>query len=141
MAATNWHDCTMAMGCTLGVFQATNLVLRHPHLFRELVAFSGHHDLTLKVEHFGDLLDGYSSDDPYFHTPTHFLSGVDAGWRLDRRREVDIVLVIGDADPFLDNNRALSRLLHGRGVHHQFHVWNGRAHRPGAWQKMAALYV
>jgi esterase/lipase superfamily enzyme len=50
MAWNNPHDCTMAMGCSLGAFQAASLVLRHPHLFRKLVALSGRYDLTMKVE-------------------------------------------------------------------------------------------
>ncbi len=101
----------------------------------------GRYDLTLRVEQFDDLPDGSYGDDVYFHTPKHFLPGLSPGWRLGRLHQVDILLVIGEADPFHDNNGALSRLLHERGVRHQLHVWNGRAHRAGAWQEMAALYV
>ena len=49
MAWINPHDCTIAMGCSLGAFQAADLVFRHPHLFRKLVAFSGRYDLTMTV--------------------------------------------------------------------------------------------
>ncbi|PDT37885.1 esterase [Rhizobium sp. M10] len=141
MAAKNSHDCTIVHGCSLGAFQAASLVFRHPHLFRKLVAFSGRYDLTMKVESFGDLFDGYYDDSVYFHTPTHFLPGLGADWRLDRLREIDIVLTIGDADPFLDNNRYLSRLLGEKNIRHQLHVWDGRAHRAGAWRRMAPLYI
>jgi esterase/lipase superfamily enzyme len=131
----------MAMGCSLGAFQATSLVLRHPHLFRKLVALSGRFDLTMKVESFGDLFDGYYADDIYFHTPTHFLPGLACAWRLDKLRQLDIVLAVGQEDPFLDNNRHFSRLLGEKGIRHQLHFWDGRAHRAGAWREMAALYV
>jgi esterase/lipase superfamily enzyme len=141
MAAHNPHDTVMAMGCSLGAFQAASLVFRHPHLFRKLVALSGRYDLTMTVEHFGDLFDGHYDDDIYFHTPSHFLPGLTDVWRLDRLRGLDIVLAIGKADPFLDNNLHLSRLLADKGVPHQLHFWDGRAHRAGAWRKMAALYV
>lgn len=141
MAWMNSHDCTMAMGCSLGAFQAASLVFRHPHLFRKLAAFSGRYDLTLQVEHFGDLLDGYYGDDVYFHTPTHFLPNLDGGWQLDRLRAIDIVLTIGRDDPFIDNNRHLSQLLARKHVGHHMHVWDGRAHRGSAWRAMAALYV
>jgi esterase/lipase superfamily enzyme len=67
-SGTNSHDCTMAMGCSLGAFQAASLVFRHPHLFHKLVAFSRRYDLTMKVECFEDLFDGYYGDDIYFHT-------------------------------------------------------------------------
>jgi esterase/lipase superfamily enzyme len=141
MAAKNPHDCTIAQGCSLGAYQAASLVFRHPHLFRKLVAFSGRYDLTLTVESFGDLLEGYYDDAVYFHTPSHFLPGLSGDWRLDRLRQVEIVLTIGNADPFLDNNRHLSRVLAEKGVGHQMHVWDGRAHRAGAWRRMAALYI
>jgi esterase/lipase superfamily enzyme len=141
MASTNSHDCTMAMGCSLGAFQAASLVFRHPQLFRKLVALSGRYDLTMKVECFGDLFDGYYGDDIYFHTPTHFLPGLTCEWRLQQLRRLDIVLAVGKADPFLDSNRELSRLLDEKSVRHQLHFWEGRAHRAGAWREMAALYI
>jgi esterase/lipase superfamily enzyme len=141
MAWNNPHECTMAMGCSLGAFQAASLSLRHPRLFRKLVAFSGRYDLTMKVEGFDDLFDGYYGDDVYFHTPMHFLPGLACPRRLEELRQLDIVLAVGEADPFLGNNRHLSRLLDEKCVRHHLHVWDGRAHRAGAWRKMAALYV
>ncbi len=141
MAWTNPHDCTMAMGCSLGAFQAASLAFRHPHLFRKLVAFSGRYDLTMRAEGFDDLFEGYYGDDVYYHTPVHFLPGLARGWRLESLRQMDIVLAVGKDDPFLEINRHLGRLLTEKGVHHQLHVWDGRAHRAGAWRRMAALYV
>ncbi|MGR9169078.1 esterase family protein [Rhizobium sp. KDH_Rht_773_N] len=141
MESRNGHECTIVHGCSLGAFQAASLVFRHPHLFRKLVAFSGRYDLTMKVESFADLFEGYYDETVYFHMPTHFLPGLTAGWRLEKLRQVDIVLTIGNEDPFLDNNRHLSRLLAEKGVGHQLHFWDGRAHRAGAWRRMAPLYI
>ncbi len=141
MAQKNGHDCTIVHGCSLGAFEAASLAFRHPHLFRKLVAFSGRYDLTLAVESFGDLFSGYYDDNVYFRMPSHFLPGLQDDWRLDRLRQMEIVLTIGDEDPFLDNNRHLSRVLAEKGVHHQLHVWQGRAHRAGAWRKMAGIYI
>ncbi len=73
--------------------------------------------------------------------PTHFLPGLACDWRLEKLRQVDIVLTIGNEDPFLDNNRYLSRLLADMGVGHRLHFWDGRAHRAGAWRRMAPLYI
>ena len=140
MAHKNPLGSTIVQGCSLGAFQAASLVFRYPHLFQKLVAFSGRYDLTMQVESFGDLLDGHYDETVYYHMPTHFLPGL-SSWRLDALRQVDIVLTIGDADPFLDNNLQLSRLLQDKQVGHQLHIWDGRAHRAGAWRKMAALYI
>ncbi|WP_218032809.1 esterase family protein [Pararhodospirillum oryzae] len=141
MGARNPHPCTIAHGCSLGAYHAATLAFRHPHLFRKLVAFSGRYDLTLRVECFDDLLAGYYDDTVYFHTPSHFLPGLTCEDRLNHLRRMDIVLVIGAEDPFLDNNRHLSQILTEKGVPHALHVWDGRAHRGSAWRMMAGLYI
>lgn len=141
MRQRNPHPCTIAHGCSLGAYQAADLAFRHPHLFQKLVAFSGRYDLTLQVECFDDLLGGHYDEDVYFHTPSHFLPNLECGWRLEHLRRMDIVLTIGEADPFLENNRQLSGILDGKGIGHRLHVWQGRAHCGGGWRRMAPLYV
>jgi len=141
MAYENSHDCTIAMGCSLGAFQAASLAFRHPHLFRKLVALSGRYDLTSKIEAFEDLFDGYYDENVYFQTPLHFLPSLNCPWRVESLRRLDVVLAVGREDPFLDNNFRLSALLHDKGVRHCLHLWDGRAHRASAWRGMAALYV
>ena len=141
MAWANPHDCTITMGCSLGAYQAADLAFRHPHLFRKLVALSGRYDLTMQVECFDDLFSGYYDEDIYFHTPAHFLPSLDCPWRLENLRRLEVVLAVGKEDPFLDNNRHISGVLEDKRVDHRLHLWEGRAHRAGAWRRMAALYV
>ena len=141
MAAKNPHPCTIAHGCSLGAFHAVNIAFRHPHLFRKVAAFSGRYDLTLGVEHFRDLVDGYYDDTIYYHTPSHFLPNLECHWRLEALRRMDIVLVVGGDDPFAGNNRDLSRILWAKGIPHALHTWDGRAHQGHAWRKMAPLYI
>ncbi len=141
MAWKNSHPCTIAHGCSLGAFHAVNIAFRHPHLFQKVSAFSGRYDLTASIEHFSDLFDGHYDDSIYYHTPSHFLPNLSCHWRLDALRRMDIVLVIGDQDPFLENNRQLSHMLWSKGISHALHTWDGRAHQGYAWRKMAPLYV
>lgn len=141
MAHKNSHPCTIAHGCSLGAYQAANLAFRHPHLFQKLAAFSGRYDLTLNVENFRDLFDGHYDENIYYHTPTHFLPNLGCDWRLEHLRRMDIVLTIGGEDPFLGNNRHLSDILHSKGIRHNLHVWDGRAHRGYYWRRMAPLYI
>ncbi len=141
MHSKNPHDCVISHGLSLGAFHAANIAFRHPHLFKKLVAFSGRYDLTLSVECFGDLLDGFYSEDVYFHTPSHFLPNLDCSWRLTKLREMDIILVIGREDPFLQNNYQLSEILWGKNIPHQLIVWDGRAHKGKYWRQMAPLYI
>ena len=141
MASKNGHPCTIAHGCSLGAFYAANFAFRHPHLIQKLAAFSGRYDLTLSVDYFGNLFDGYYDEDIYYNTPSHFLPNLDDPGRLDALRRMDIVLAVGREDPFLDNNRQLSRVLWEKGVWNALHEWDGRAHQGHAWRQMAPLYV
>ena len=141
MASKNPHPCTIAHGCSLGAFHAVNIAFRHPHLFQKVCAFSGRYDLTLSVEHFQNLFDGYYDQNVYFHTPSHFLGQLSCNARLECLQRMDIVLSIGADDPFLDNNRHLSRLLDSKGIRHALHVWDGRAHNARTWRQMAPIYL
>ena len=141
MQRVNPHECTIAHGLSLGAHHAADIAFRHPHLFRKLAAFSGRYDLTRPVEHFGDLLDGHYDDNVYFHMPNHYLPGLECPWQLEHLRRMDIVLVVGGEDPFLDDNRRLSATLAAKGVAHRFEIWDGRAHRGSAWRRMAEIYV
>jgi len=141
MASQNPNPCTIAYGCSLGAYKAATIAFRHPDRFQKLCAFSGRYDLTLSVEHFHNLFDGYYDDNIYFHTPTHFLPQLDCEMRLQQLRQMDMVFVIGKEDPFLDNNRHLSQICWSKGVPHALHEWNGRAHRGRYWRQMTRLYV
>ena len=141
MAARNPHPCTIAHGCSLGAFHAVSLAFRHPHLFNKVAAFSGRYDLTLGIESFANLLDGYYDDNVYFHTPSHFLPQLACDGLLGHLRRMDVVLAIGAEDPFIGNNRHLSQVLSDKGIPHALHVWDGRAHQGRTWRQMAALYV
>lgn len=141
MSSKNSHPCTIAHGCSLGAFHAVNIAFRYPHLFGKVSAFSGRYDLTINTEHFRDLFDGHYDDNVYYHTPSHFLPNLTCNWRLDALRRMDIVLVIGEEDPFVENNRHLSHVLWSKGVPHSLNTWQGRAHQGHAWRNMARLYI
>lgn len=141
MNKKNTHECLISHGLSLGAFHAANIAFRHPHLFKKLVAFSGRYDLTLNVESFNDLLDGFYSEDVYFHTPSHFLPNLECEQRLADLRAMDIILVIGNEDPFLQNNQQLSSILHKKGIPHQLLLWDDRAHSGYYWRRMAPLYI
>lgn len=141
MSSKNPHECVISHGLSLGAFHAANIAFRYPQFFKKLVAFSGRYDLTLNVEHFNDLFDGFYNETIYFHTPSHFLPNLECDSRLSKLREMDITLVIGKEDPFLHNNEQLSSILWQKGIHHQLLFWDDRAHSGYYWRRMAALYI
>jgi len=141
MGEKNSHECTISHGLSLGAYQAANIAFRHPHLFRKLCAFSGRYDLTLNVEAFGDLFDGFYDEDVYFHNPSHYLPNLNDDRWLTPLRDMDIVLTIGREDPFRPDNDHLSRTLWNKGADHILHEWEGRAHEGYAWRRMAPIYL
>lgn len=139
--AYNTNMYLIAHGCSMGAFHAVNFALRHPQQVGRVVALSGRYDLTRPLDTFPDLFDGYYDETIYFNTPTHFLSNLHDEQVLGALRHIEITLVVGERDPFLVSNRDLSHMLWERGVWHSLHIWNGRAHRPYHWQKMADVYL
>lgn len=141
MWAKNRHPCVIAHGCSFGAYHAVNFAFRHPHCFSKVAAFSGHYDLTQPVEEdFRGYFDGLD-ELIYYNTPSHFLPNVHDRGLLHQLQQLDIVLTIGDADPFLDNNRQFSNTLWNQGIRHALHLWQGRASSASAWRKMVSLYV
>lgn len=128
-------------GCSLGAYHASNIAFRHPELFDKLIAFSGRFDLTANIEYFADLFDGYYNDDIYFNTPSHFLPGLTCEERLRSLQKMEITLVIGEDDPFKENNEDLSALLKEKGIENELFIWGERAHRAFYWRQMAPHYI
>ncbi|MEM9017740.1 MAG: alpha/beta hydrolase-fold protein [Verrucomicrobiota bacterium] len=141
MDSKNPHQCTISHGCSLGAFHAANIAFRHPQLFQKLAAFSGRYNLGEGIEYFGDLFDGYYDEEIYFNTPVHFLPNLECEGRLNALRRMDIVLVIGEDDPFRGNNEYLSSILREKHIDHHLHLWHERAHQGYYWRRMAPLYL
>ena len=117
------------------------MAFRHPHLFRKVVALSGRYDLTAAVEHFRDLLDGHYEDAVYFNTPSHFIPNLNDVHALEHLRRLEVVMAVGESDPFRANNHQISTALWAKGVWHALHIWEGRAHSASHWRRMVPLYV
>lgn len=128
-------------GCSMGAFHAVNFAFRHPELVTKVVAFSGRYDLTRPLEDFRDLLDGHYDEDVYFNTPLHFLPNLEDEAILEQLRRLEIILVIGDADPFIGTNIELSEVLWQKDIPHELYIWEGRAHKARYWRQMAPLYL
>ena len=58
---------------------------------------------------------------------------------LPRRRLAIWPFLLSRGSP--DFEQALSRILHGKGVPHQLHIWQDRAHSGHYWRRMARIYI
>jgi len=137
----NQNPFLTVMGCSFGAFHAMNIALRHPQHFGRVVAMSGRYDLTQAPEGFRGLFDGYYDQDVYFNTPNHYMTGIGDNGVLHDIRRLDIKVIIGENDPFLDDNRRLSDTLWQKGVWHLFRTWSGRAHGYRRWREMVGWFV
>ncbi len=138
----NPHAPLVAHGCSIGAYHAVNMSLRHPWLFRKTIAFSGRYDLTHAYAWYPDLFSGYYDNDVYLNTPAHFIPNLNDEGILQHVRALDIRLVVGEHDYFLDSNRRLSEALWSKGVWHTFQLWKGHAaHAPRYWREMVAQHV
>ena len=140
-AQKNACNSLVAHGCSIGAYHAMNIALRHPELFTKVVAFSGRYDLTRVVLSFRDLFDGYYSEDIYFHTPNHFLRGLNDHAILGQIRRLDITITVGEQDPFRESSSELSGILCQKDIPHRLLLWDEEAHRAHYWRKMAQLYL
>lgn len=131
----------IAHGCSLGAYHAMTIALRHPRHFQRVLAFSGRYDLTLRAGDFYSLFHGHESDDLFAILPSHFVPKLTSPERLRQIRRIEFTMVIGEEDPFCDNNVALSEAFARQKIKHELHLWCGNAHRFRYWRQMARVYL
>jgi esterase/lipase superfamily enzyme len=140
MQAKNSSGYFEVAGCSMGAYHAANIALKHPGLFKKVICMSGRYDLTREIEVFRDLFDGYHDEDIYFNMPRQFIGNLHNETELEALRNLEIIIAIGETDPFITDNREFSSLLSSKNIPHQFYIWENYAHRPRHWRKMVKLY-
>jgi esterase/lipase superfamily enzyme/lysophospholipase L1-like esterase len=137
----NSNPFLIAHGCSLGAYHAMNIALRHPGRFGKVVSLSGRYDLTVNIEDFRGLFDGYWDENIYFHNPSSYIPQLTDEKLLEQIRRLQITLVIGREDPFCPNNKQFSDALWQKNIRHELHWWDGRAHRYREWRHMVPQYL
>lgn len=137
----NTNPFVIVHGCSLGAYHAVNIAFRHPGKFGKVVALSGRYDLASPVAEFYSLFGDYYNETIYYHTPSHFIPAMSSKRILAQLRRMEIILVCGREDPFLENNRQLSMAMWAKNIRHGFYVWEGRAHNAYHWRKMVPWYL
>ncbi|SMC58888.1 esterase family protein [Pedobacter africanus] len=139
--AKNNGDWLETAGCSMGAYHALNLAMKYPRLFKKAVGMSGRYDLTSNPGDFKDLLDGYRNETVYLNMPGQYISNLTDCDMLDALRKLEVIIAVGETDPFLPGNREFSALLGNKGIPNQFHQWESNAHRPHYWRRMVPLYI
>jgi esterase/lipase superfamily enzyme len=132
---------TQVAGCSMGAFHAMNIALRHPHVFSKVVSMSGRYDLTMQLENYDDLFDGFRNQQIFLNTPLHFMADLENYARLKAIRQMEVIIAIGKEDPFYPSNLQFSQILDDKEIAHSFYEWEGNAHLPRFWRQMVQLYL
>lgn len=130
-----------AHGCSFGAYHAVTVALRHPQHFQRVLAFSGRYDLTLQVGDFHSLFQGFYEPALQAIMPSDFLPEMTDRRLLRHARSLKITLVIGEEDPFYENNVELIAALKAKKIPCALHVWSGNAHRFRYWRQMIRVYL
>ena len=137
----NPHAPLIAHGCSLGAYHATTIALRHPQYFERVLAFSGRFDLTLHAAHYYSLFHGFYSDALRDIVPSHFVPLLEDRKKIKAIRRVHFTFVVGDEDPFYENNVELCHAMTTKKIGHELHSWCGNAHRFRYWRQMIRIYM
>ncbi|GAA3978982.1 esterase family protein [Mucilaginibacter dorajii] len=141
MQTENKGEYFEVAGCSMGAYHAINLAMKHPTLFKKVISMSGRYDLTQQIEDFKDLFDGYRDENIYFNMPLQFMANMEDESVLNTIKKMEIIMAVGETDPFITSNRNFSHLLSAKGIAHQLYIWDNYAHRPRYWKQMVHLYL
>jgi esterase/lipase superfamily enzyme len=139
--AKNKEDYLTAAGCSMGAYHAVNFSMKYPWLFKKTVGISGRYDLTKTPGNFKDLLDGEHSEFVYFNMPAQYMANLNDHYLLNAVRSLEVILAVGETDPFLPGNQEFSEILWNKGIGNQFYIWSSNAHRPHYWRQMLPWYL
>ncbi len=130
----------ISAGCSLGAYHAVNLAFRYPQLFSKVVGMSGRYDITIQLPFFEDLFEGHIDQSIFMHQPTQYLPHIKSEQTLNKLKQLEIIIAVGETDGFLANNLMLDNILTEKGINHEFFIWQGEAHKAQYWSQMVQLY-
>ena len=131
----NGSERPIALGCSLGGYNAASIALRHPSTFRGFLSMSGIFDPSR-------FLQGYYDQDVYFYTPTHFIPNLTDPYELAKYNGNIHILATGDHDQCWDSNERMAEILRAKNIPYRLDVWgNGTRHDWPWWQRMIQTYL
>lgn len=126
----------LVTGCSMGAYHAANFFFRHPDVFDSLLAISGVYSLKLFI---GDYMD----EKVYYHTPLAYLAGMEDPWFLDRYRQNQIIVSVGQGaweDPMLEDTRQLREILAAKQIPAWIDVWGHDVNHDWPWWRKKMSY-
>ncbi|MFZ4768927.1 MAG: alpha/beta hydrolase-fold protein, partial [Ferruginibacter sp.] len=137
----NENPHLISAGCSLGAYHAVNIAFRHPLLFKKAIGISGRYDLTIHLQFYNDLFDGYRNEDIYFNMPSQYIPNLTDEAFIHSLQNLEIIFIVGNEDAFLENNILLSDHLKKKNIPNILHLMEGEAHKPKYWGELLKLYL
>ncbi len=134
--STGYVGRFMATGCSMGAYHAANMLFKHPDIVGTVVALSGLYGPQTFV---GDYMD----DNVYFNFPLCYLPNLTDPWYIDRFRDSDIVICVGQGaweEDSLRETRALEADLHALGVQAWVDYWGHNVSHDWPWWRQQLPY-
>jgi esterase/lipase superfamily enzyme len=125
----------VAVGSSLGAYNALNAAAKHPEVFGMMVGMSGTYVLDRRM-------DGYWDEDYYFNAPSQFLPNLGEGPQLDALRESRFFVAVG-AGPYenRDYSFTIGGILREKRIPHRVDVWRDGDHDWPTWREMLPHYL
>jgi esterase/lipase superfamily enzyme len=126
----------LATGCSMGGYHSANFLFRHPDVFDAVVALSGVFQLS-------EFIGGFVNDDVYFNTPLSYLPNLGDPWYLDRYRQAQIAICVGQGaweEPMIEDARKLQAILESKGVPAWFDYWGHDVNHDWPWWRVQMPY-
>lgn len=124
----------VAAGASFGAYHALSFGLRYPDRVNRVLSMSGLCDIKM-------FSDGHHDEQIYYLNPIDFVEHEHDAYRLERLRQMDLILAVGNGDRLVHQNRQLSAKLWNKGIGNALREWDGFAHDWPVWHQMINLYV
>ena len=121
-------------GCSFGGYHSAEIAFKHPEKVGYLISMSGASNVKR-------LLNGYYDDNIYFNNPPDYLKNLTDDWYLDRIKQIQIILGVGDNDICLEENLILSEILNEKQIPHWIDVRINTGHDWNWWKIMFVDYL
>jgi esterase/lipase superfamily enzyme len=126
----------IATGCSMGAYHAANFFFRHPDVFDTMISLSGLFHLQMFT---GDYVD----DNVYFNSPLQYLPGLTDPWFLDKYRQSNIIVGVGQGaweEAMLADAHALRRILDDKGIPNWVDIWGYDVNHDWPWWRKMMPY-
>jgi len=123
-------------GCDLGGFHAANTFFRYPDIFNGTISLSGLFGLQ-------KFLGGFLNSSVYFHSPLRLLPNLTDDWYLEKFRQSQIVVCVGQGkweEGPLANAHALEQVLNKKEIPAWFDYWGMDVDHDWVWWRKQFPY-